>query len=443
MRPTESELKRYHLARGVFLLLHQFGMIDNSYASVGQADWKRRAPSLLKRSLFTPSSHRPLHPVFTKVPGDGLYVNTAGKTLPFDSFWRSVRNLIRLRCWPHEDSLVSIVEVALAAWPWPGGERERQIRRDDAVGSLIRYRSYLESAEADLLEPAEFFRRRGAAASPPPVAGTVPLHQILDRIDSGIAYLGRYLRYCDNPFLKKIFEVYVAQLELLREQAREENDYDGVEDFLHLAEDVRRLSFHNEALLLRASLEAGGASGSVCFSDSGFVEANGRRAVWVEDHDRLAILRLLRNAGRLRRGLSFHRLILLDTVQASGYDEEQLSNLARDLISLLVHGVHVLVGEARVAQEVDPYFFNYAVTESGILMRACHGHDAWRVAKVPPGHHEHRRLLANYHEMTSESCGRILKLDAADLGEWEGRRSPLADVSNSSVYGKLTDWLAG
>ena len=133
MRPTESETKRYHLAQGVCLLLSRFGMIDDSYAAVPRTEWQRRAPALLKRSLFTPSSHRPLDGVFTRVPGDGLYVNTAGKTLPFDSFWRSLRNLVRLRCWPHEDSLVSTVEVALAARPCLGDGEETEAWRRRGV----------------------------------------------------------------------------------------------------------------------------------------------------------------------------------------------------------------------------------------------------------------------------------------------------------------------
>ncbi len=80
MRPTESEIKRYYLARGVFFLLKQFEMIGNSYAAIRQEEWKRRAPALLKRDLFTPSSHRPLDGVFRKVPGDGLYVKEIDPT---------------------------------------------------------------------------------------------------------------------------------------------------------------------------------------------------------------------------------------------------------------------------------------------------------------------------------------------------------------------------
>ncbi|MCP4202546.1 MAG: hypothetical protein GY769_11500, partial [bacterium] len=429
MRPTESEIKRCYLARGVFFLLKQFGMIGNSYAAIRQEEWKRRAPALLKRNLFTPSSHRPLDGVFTKVPGDGLYVNTAGKTLPFDSFWRSLRNLVRLRCWPHEDSLVSIVEVALAVRQWPDDDQQRDAWRSHAIRFLVGYRLYLESAEEDLLEPGEYFRRHFAADSPLPVAaGSMPLHRILDRIDAGLAYLGRYLRFCDRPFHRKIFEVYLAQLGLLRERAWEEYDYDGVEDFRHLVEELKRRSFQNEALLIKASLEARGTPGSFCFSDSGFAEANGRRAVWVEDDDRVRILRLSRNAGRLYRGTSFHRLILLDSVQACDYEEEQLSNLTRDLTSLLAHGVHVLIGEARVAQEIDPTFFNYAISEDGVVMRAHRGHDAWRVAKLPPEHREHCRLLENYRLMASETSGRILKLDAGELALREGRLSSPSDL---------------
>jgi len=50
MRPTESECKRYHLARAVFLLLERSGMIDDGYAALCQEEWTRRAPALLKRS---------------------------------------------------------------------------------------------------------------------------------------------------------------------------------------------------------------------------------------------------------------------------------------------------------------------------------------------------------------------------------------------------------
>jgi len=96
-----------------------------------------------------------------------------------------------------------------------------------------------------------------------------------------------------------------------------------------------------------------------------------------------------------------------------------------------------------VAREIDPEFFNYAISEDGILMRACRGHDAWRVAKVPPGHGEHRRLLESYQMMASESCGRILKLGPVDLAGKKGGVSPLNELVSSPVYGWLTEWLAG
>ena len=97
MRPTEDEIKRYYLVQAVFLLLQQIGLVSEDYGAIGRAEWRSKAPGLLRKGSLAPSPHlSEADPggVFTKIQGCGLYVNTAGKTISYDGFWRSFQNLV-------------------------------------------------------------------------------------------------------------------------------------------------------------------------------------------------------------------------------------------------------------------------------------------------------------------------------------------------------------
>jgi len=340
-RTTEkNERKRYCIAQAIFLILESLGLMSREYSLVGIEQWSATAPKLIKRATLAPTRQ------FIDAAQEGIYtcnyngdiqVSVAGKIIGYDSLWRTLKNIVLLKTWPHDDSLAAIVEVAFAshaAKTLKGRLQETPdvvFSKNRAMEFLLNYKKHLELS-SEPVGPLEYrrlvsdFGGRGFIDE----TDDVSLEEIKSYVDNSVRYLKRYIGHCESRNCLHIFEVFRIRLDNFKARAIEEREYDGREQFSDLLSEIRAFAFQTEESLLAEALRSSGPL-NIYFSDSGFADAGASRPVWVDDDERRSIVKLLLRAKRRNNQLNYHRVLLLDSLNYENYKEEQIRLLVDDI----------------------------------------------------------------------------------------------------------------
>lgn len=302
---------------------------------------------------------------------------------------------------------------------------------------ILGYWNYVKNSntEGDILTYSDYFSKDSEDKMNNNDVTT--LQDILMYVDQSTLYINRYITMCNTDEHKRVLEYFLYILEQIKHDALLASEKN--EDLNIYKNKIRERSFEIEKDLLRISLSTSDSI-SVYFSDSGFSDTG--EAVWTYDIPRKEILRELLNAKIINNSITLVRVLLLDSLDATIYSENQLKTLALDIVTLLNHHVEVYVGSKKIAKEIDEDLFNYAILTDGTIMRASEGHTEWRVGKVGTGHQEYLKLLNNYKAILHESSGVDINFKPRTyLGMQKWNTFSDEECVEEIIYPLLAEWL--
>jgi len=318
------------------------------------------------------------------------------------------RVLVEYSSFPNENT----TKLLVIAWIKVGHAKKRRLFQHyldtvdeeiiirEKVGQILCYRNYLSTTDQDnILSYQEYLDSVFTTGGTINKERNVIFSDILTYVNESIYYVEKFYPVIKSLEHKKVFDHFVYEMRSIeRRSSRANNEGQQLHPYLR---EIKERSFRTEEELLAVSLKT---SIGLClyFSDSGFSDS-GKKAVWSTDKARKDILYTLKYAKNINPSLKYTRILLLDTLDDSKYNESELSHLATDIVFLLNHYVDVIIGAKEIAKTIDNDLFNYAVLTDGTIMRAGEGHTEWRIAKLETTHPEYRKLLNNYKAMENET----------------------------------------
>lgn len=300
----------------------------------------------------------------------------------------------------------------------------------------MKYRDYLIGVDDDIIPPWSY---------PMNYMNTklekISLSEIVNYTENTIKYIDRFNKKCTDLASRSAIALFKHHIGFLKKDAKFDYDQKGKRNFVDVRNRLRQFAFSTEAYLVGLSLYNSNNI-KAFFSDSGFADEGGNKAVWCDDPSRNLIIETLRKCKQKNNSLSYHRLLLLDSMSSKDYKPHQLYELSRDILYLLESYVDTSVGLKVNAKMVAPDLFNYAIIEDGTIMRASEDHSEWRIAKVTKSHPEFKKLLSEYNQIINDFSGKMLKFDYSKYIEKKGWTSLSEEEKiKNYILSKLLNWM--
>ena len=408
-KQPKSLQQRVALAKAVVSVLSNFGMVYGDFLKLKEEEWSKEILGILpKLDMFSGTEERSK-----------------------DARRRTARNILQARFWPGDDSLNGLVDDVFVLKKRINipisnqfSDFDQLTPKEEVKKNLLNYKDYLEVTKKDFLPFSEWLKK-----TPPNDNSNSILSIVKEYIINNQEFMYRFMNHLDGNF-RDTFIHYNESLDNAMASAEkliEQGEFNLEKWKLW----IRKDSFTTERKLLDISL-SNDKQNKIYFSDAGLSEE--KKPVWSEDQQRLDILSSLKYAKIKNRKNQFKRVLILDGLNPNDHPSNILKYLAQDTHCLLDHGVDVILSTKKIAKDLKDEYYNYAICDNGILMKADNEHTHWRIAKVPKSHEEFKNIMKNYKRLENEAGPRTPTFLAKD---YESAKNFTVDKIKEDLIKKL------
>lgn len=398
MKQKKSLQHRYHLTLAIMRELLSMELVNNSYQKSDIHNWRKDIDRHLKfDSTF-------FNNLWSSIPSDNqqkIYKSANKfneklivfnkKACSIQSIKKSILRILRLEISPNNSTLTQILTYCYLVHLYRNSFHSALVddrvflsrEYKDILDRVISYKEYLDANNAEQLKSyPSFLDIRNFKLNTP----RYNVEEVGECIQSSIEYLKKQNNHVLSSDQELILNWKKNRLNSILQSMTDRRD----ESFNMYQHYISSEAFIIEYELLKTSILDKGTN-SIFFSDSSYIDS-GCEATWSLHSEKRNILQLTRRYKNRFPGLKFTRILLIDNRE---YTKLELANLSADISSLINHGVEVVLGDLAIAKQIDPYF-NYAILDSGLSMRASKHHMEWKICKSKKNnqiHQEHYKTM--------------------------------------------------